>query len=149
MHKLFTLGYGKSQDHAILEGLPGLIMDVRYSPWSNILAWQKPYMARQLESRYMHVPALGNVNYKNGGPIKLADPEAGIETLALQLEVQPVTLLCCCPKIEGCHRKTVADLAHKELGVKVEHLELIMHQGHVAAIPPSQKGPEMSQLTLF
>ena len=119
--KLFTFGYGSRQDNEVLAQLPGVIVDIRLSPYSR-WAWSGTTLAKALGPRYLHIPELGNINYKTGGPILLKDQAAGLRSLQKVLEAGPATLLCCCQNLETCHRLVVANLAKKVLGVDVEHL---------------------------
>jgi uncharacterized protein (DUF488 family) len=110
---LYTLGYtGNSIDHlkALVEQ-GAVILDIRMSPRSRVPQWNQGNLLRVLSSAYKWQPALGNRNYKNGGPIEISEPELGLWILKTSLSHKPVILLYACPNVETCHRKTVADMA--------------------------------------
>lgn len=120
-HILYTFGYGVRHTTAVLALLPGLIMDVRLSPRSRIPGWNKFELERALGDRYMHVEELGNVLFKTNG-VRLKDDAKGFEILLAELERGPVTILCGCGDVRGCHRLVIANRAANRYGVKVEHL---------------------------
>jgi uncharacterized protein (DUF488 family) len=134
MNKLYTMGYqGMRGVYNLLEfaiPLDATIVDIRYQPWSQNEEWTKATLLQRLcdlqfgslKCRYVHIKELGNLNYKTGGPIEIWLPEVGMARLDEQLKAKPCILLCRCPDVEQCHRKVVADLAVKWLGVSVEHL---------------------------
>jgi hypothetical protein len=69
------------------------------------------------------VQALGNRNYKNGGPIALADYEVGKQVIAEILATgQSVILMCACKDVAICHRRTAAEQLAADLGVPITHL---------------------------
>ena len=85
--------------------------------------WRKRRLAQLLGTRYQHVQALGNRNYKNGGPIELADYEAGKQAIAEILATgQSVILMCACKDVATCHRRTAAEQLAADLGVPITHL---------------------------
>lgn len=135
MNKLYTIGYHALRGvYALLDQavpLDATIVDIRMKPWSRREDWTQESLLKRLtdlqfgglKCRYVHIQELGNVNYnREGYPIQLLHEEYGIARLHEQLKFKPVILLCQCPKLEECHRKVVADLAIKWLGVEVEHL---------------------------
>lgn len=80
------------------------------------------------KTRYTHIKALGNLNYR-GGTIILVDAENGIKSLAAILNwpgIDAIVLLCGCRDVHTCHRKVVAELAAERLAdrwsIKVQHL---------------------------
>ena len=80
MHTLFTIGYTgrKPEELKALADEGKLILDVRLSPNSRVPRWRQEALRNLLAGLYMHRPELGNVNYKNGGPVKLADPQHSV-----------------------------------------------------------------------
>ncbi len=64
--------------------------------------------------------ALGNVNYRQGGPIQILDYEAGRD----QIErcPQPVVLMCTCEKYHTCHRQVVAEMLRRD-GFEVTEID--------------------------
>jgi hypothetical protein len=78
-----------------------------------------------LGARYVHVPALGNANYKGGGPIAIVDLPGGTEAVRALLAHYPaVVLMCVCSDLEWCHRLPVATALGEVLGCAVEHVRL-------------------------
>jgi uncharacterized protein (DUF488 family) len=124
---VYTIGYsgttpeGLAARLAEMDGRP-LLVDVRFSPRSRVPHRSGSALARRFGADYLHVAALGNRNFK-GGPIDLADPEAGVAALAPILAARSVVLLCACKSHEGCHRSDAATLLAARLGARVEHLE--------------------------
>ena len=77
----------------------------------------------------------GNVNYKNGGPIAIADFDKGVERLGpLRTAGRAVVLMCGCPAVNVCHRKVLAERLAERWGAEVEHV----------APPPKPAKPEPS-----
>lgn len=128
MSIIYTAGYGAGWSPTMLVNVldqhAAMLLDIRLKPWSKTAAWQKPTLQARLgTSRYLHVPALGNLNYANGDSIVLQAPAAGVRIVGMYLESQNVLLLCGCREVASCHRKVAADLLHKALGVSIVHLE--------------------------
>jgi hypothetical protein len=90
------------------EKLAGLL-DIRYAARSRVPHWNKGALQKLLGERYVHVPALGNVRYKLGPPIEIADYAAGRAAIEA-CEYHAVVLLCACADAATCHRSTVGDL---------------------------------------
>lgn len=126
MHKLYTYGYGGRSFTDLLNtlySLEAILVDTRFAPVSRIPQWNKKFLLEKLGSRhYHHLTELGNVNYKNGGPIKIQDLPAGLAKLNHFLRISPVILLCGCTDLAFCHRLVIAQEAEKVIGAKVEHL---------------------------
>jgi uncharacterized protein (DUF488 family) len=139
---LYTLGYSGWTPEAIQETAQArhaVVCDIRYSPASRHPQWRKRQLAQLLGGRYQHVQALGNCNYKSGGPIELADYEAGKQAIAEMLATgQSVILLCACKDVTMCHRRTAAEQLAADLGETVTHL-----------VPPKQQRTQEAQGRLF
>ena len=81
---LYTLGYTGWTPQAIRETattLNAVVCDIRFSPASRHPQWSRKQLSAYLGARYAHLPALGNPNYKNGGPIATANFDTGVERL--------------------------------------------------------------------
>ena len=92
---------------ALAERLGTTVIDIRLVPASR---WRKEWRDSELRNllgdRYVHVRELGNEHYKEGGPIKIKDMDAGIKKL---LEIGgSLILLCGCKDKLDCHRRVVA-----------------------------------------
>lgn len=108
--QIYTLGYsGRSpaEIKQLVDNLDAVLLDIRFSPRSRIPHWAGKNLRALLgETRYQHLKALGNRNYK-GGPIALVDYEAG--QAAITQAKRPVILMCVCHDYHTCHRAVVAE----------------------------------------
>lgn len=148
MHTIYTLGYSGIQPEqlrAAAEQHDLVVLDVRFSPRSRRPEWTRKRLQALLGERYVHLPALGNINYKGEGPIQLADPETGIAAAAKVLEGQPVLLLCACRDVQTCHRRDAADLLAAATGAPVVHWT----PGDLAGLDGPPAPPDPAQLTLW
>ena len=136
--KIYTLGYSGWNVEAIktfLESVNGVAVDVRMVPRSRVAAFNGTAFSRLLGERYYWLSDFGNVNYKSGGPIAIADFDKGVERLGpLQNAGKAVVLLCGCPDVNVCHRKVLAERLAKRWDAEVEHV----------APPPKPAKPEPS-----
>jgi len=110
-HDAFGIGYSGREPveiHRLALQLNAVVVDVRLSPRSRKPGWNKGRLTTMLGDRYLHLPELGNVNYK-GGPILLKDPDVGIAVVMRELEQRSVILMCICGELSKCHRRVVAD----------------------------------------
>lgn len=131
---IYTAGYGAGWSPEMLDTAMrergAVLVDIRYQPWSKPSQWARPkLLAHMGKTRYTHIKALGNLNYR-GGTIILVDPESGIQSLAAILNwpgIDALVLLCGCRDVNACHRKVVAELAAEQLGTRwnivIEHLQ--------------------------
>jgi len=87
-----------------------LVVDVRYSPYSFNPFWTKKNLKKHFEN-YIHIANLGNVNYKNGRPIKIYSLDKGCKQLlnSLGKDYNACLLLCACEDVEKCHRKVIVE----------------------------------------
>lgn len=103
-----------------VQRLDAIVVDVRLEP-GGLPAVRRDALARRYGSNYRWLGhLLGNVNFRNGGPIQFRDSERGIE--ALHMLSRPIILLCCCQRPSECHRTTVAEMFTARFGGTVEHL---------------------------
>ena len=139
---LYTLGYSGWTPAAIQEAAQAhnaVVCDIRYAPASRHPQWRKHQLAQLLGAGYQHVQALGNRNYKSGGPIALADYDTGKQAIAEILATgQSVILMCACKDLATCHRLTAAEQLAADLGVRLMHLT-----------PPKQQRTLEKQGSLF
>lgn len=146
MNILYTLGYTgiePSQLLSLAQQQRAIVLDVRYSPRSRVPQWNGMELARLFGQRYEHLPALGNVNYKSGGPIEINMPTVGVQQVVSILTGQSVILLCVCPDVETCHRKIVAEM------VKAAYVCEVIHLDKGDFIEEDQKPDKPQQLDLF
>ena len=122
---IYTAGYTGKLVQQLVEracSMDALVLDVRLAPRSRSPAWNKGPLTTALDFRYRHVPALGNQNYKNGGPVAVQDMTAGIAEVEAALRNYPaVILLCVCKETANCHRGVIAEALRAE-GHRVEDL---------------------------
>lgn len=124
-HHCFTFGYQGQKSEELLAAvneMGAVLCDIRLVPYSR---WQPAWNKRNLQvlfgDSYQHIPQLGNLNYKNGGPLAIADMEAGLQMVLDLLEQQPVVLMCVCRNTVSCHRLQVAQ---RLLGLSIQVNEL-------------------------
>lgn len=123
---LYAFGYAgfrQSDDlHAALGDRVDVVADIRLVPLSRDSTWSRRTRQTVEDAgyEYIHVSGLGNLNYKAGGPVKLADP-AAVGGIIERLEHGAnVAVMCVCWNPDTCHRRNVADLVRKRLpGVAV------------------------------
>jgi uncharacterized protein (DUF488 family) len=145
MPQIYTLGYAAASSEGRLVQLMSdeamVLVDIRLcarSRWYH--QWAKRQLQQQWGTRYVHVPQLGNVNYRQRGqPIALRDAEAGLQVVTDLLKAgYSVVLLCACLRYERCHRKLVAEQLAASSGVvlvgEVQE-EGEMHVGDTASYP--------------
>jgi len=121
---IYTLGYAQWSIDAVADQLitlGAILVDVRQSPYTTKPGFAKPDLNTRFGDRYVHLPAFGNVNYKEG-PIELSDPEKGLRTV--EALGRPPVLMCGCQSPTHCHRSNVAQILANRLNgsIGVEHL---------------------------
>lgn len=132
---LYTIGYSglKLDDlHRYLERHNLALLDIRMSARARMPAWNKSNLIRTLGARYHHVPELGNVNYKNDGPIQINDLDAG-EAIVREFlsRYEGAVLMCACKDLHTCHRHTVSETLSESMEIPVTHLT----SGSVSDLP--------------
>lgn len=124
---VYTIGYtGRTVEEIIqtAELTDAVVLDIRFNPRSRVPHWNKGPLSRALGARYVHLDALGNVNYRGDGPIQIKDPEAGVKAVEELIDAgRDVILMCVCKDLRTCHRLTVAELLTQRLGCEVQHVE--------------------------
>jgi uncharacterized protein (DUF488 family) len=123
---LYTLGYSGWTPQAIQETAQAhnaVVCDIRYAPTSRHPQWRKRQLSQLLGARYQHVQALGNCNYKTGGPIELTNYEAGKQVIVeIFATGQSVILMCACKDPAMCHRRAAAEQLAADLSQAMMHL---------------------------
>lgn len=123
---LYTYGYlaGNLEELHRWAQDGAVILDTRLVPTSRNPQFRRGHLQRVLGAAYVSEPALGNVNFRSGGPVVLKDWETGWTTLRQLLDRGPVILLCACRDPAVCHRTTVAEKAREEQpDLQVVHLK--------------------------
>lgn len=112
---------------ALVANKEAIIVDTRYRPacnWSPL--WTQSGLENRYGDRYIYRGNwLGNLNYNNDDPIKLANEKAGIDWLVSELkEGKTLILLCACKEENICHRKTIYDKVKAILGDRFPSFQL-------------------------
>ncbi len=105
---VYGIGYsGRTLDEIrqLLEQLDAYLVDIRFVPNSRNPAFRQKALINALGDRYIHVQAFGNPNFRSGGPVEIADYDAG--KAALEALDKPTLLMCMCKDPATCHRTVV------------------------------------------
>jgi hypothetical protein len=127
MNPIYTLGYSGWNPEALkakAEELNALVCDIRFSPASRAPQWRQPALIALLGNRYRWLKGLGNENYRNGGAIRLHQPEASCAYIATLPPDQPLILMCACRDHHQCHRTEAARFVSDTVGGGVEVVHL-------------------------
>jgi len=114
--RLATFGYsGLLHALALREFLGSdvdIVVDVRLRAWSSNPAFSAatPRTVEAAGYEYMHLPELGNAEYRTGG-MRIANLEAIETVLDLVAAGQTVALMCACADLATCHRLVLAEEA--------------------------------------
>lgn len=120
--KFYTTGYvGKDINDLkpILDALDAVLVDVRFSPTSEIMRWRQIYLKALLREKYRHIPHLGNRAFRGNG-IQIQNLDLGIKIL-ISFNTN-VVLMCECANLEDCHRLAIAEELRRE-GFDAEEIE--------------------------
>lgn len=124
---IYTIGYNNFSFFEFrdkIKSLDAIIIDIRYSPNSYSSFFNSKYLGDIFGNSYIHVPELGNKNYKN--PEKefdIVDIEAGIKKIEEYTGLGfNCVLLCACYDFDKCHRKLVADKIKEKLNCEIIHI---------------------------
>lgn len=128
MNTIYTFGYSGLAELApfaqFLESNDLFLADIRLRAGSRFYKeWNKGFLENRLGERYKRVQELGNDNYQDQSlPVKLHDPEKGIEMVNAYLGEKSVVLLCACRDANTCHRNDAANLLQEVTGLPIVHL---------------------------
>jgi uncharacterized protein (DUF488 family) len=120
--QIYSTGYtGKAIKDLkpMLSALDAVLVDVRFSPNSQVLHWRQIYLKTLLGNKYLHIPNLGNRTFKES-KITIQNLQLGVETL-LKLDKNAV-IFCACESVENCHRRLIIEELRKQ-NVEVEELK--------------------------
>ena len=120
--KYYTTGYsGKDINDLkpMLEKLDAVLVDVWFSPTSQVMRWRQVYLKALLREKYHHLPQLGNRAFQ-GGRVTIQNLELGIKILT-SFWTNSV-LMCECADLIACHRLLCAEDLRRR-GFETEELE--------------------------
>jgi hypothetical protein len=120
--KFYTTAYaGKDINDLkpMLDRLDAVLVDVRFSPTSEIMRWRQIYLKTLLREKYHHVPQLGNRSFREGR-VSIQNLDLGIKIL-LSFNSNAV-LMCECADLKICHRHAIAQELRRK-GYEAEELE--------------------------
>ena len=120
--KFYTTGYaGKDINDLkpMLDALDAVLVDVRFSPTSEIMHWRQIYLKALLREKYHHVPQLGSRSFREG--------KAQIQNLDLGIKIiisfnSNAVLMCGCEGVKECHRLVIAEELGRK-GFEAEEIE--------------------------
>lgn len=103
----------------MLDRLGAVLVDVRFSPTSEVMRWRQIYLKTLLREKYHHVPQLGSRAFREGRN-QIQNLDLGIRIL-LSFNSNAI-LMCGCADLKMCHRRVIAqELRRKEY--EAEELE--------------------------
>lgn len=113
---LFTFGYQDKRPEYLLDfqqRLKAIIVDIRLHAFCKPEPrFSKRGLMQQYGDQYIHLPALGNLNYKGeyGSGFVIKDIDEGIPVVLEYLKTQNVILMCMCSSEKECHRTRIVDI---------------------------------------
>lgn len=131
-------GHKPADLRTLARNLEAVVVDIRYRPVSRMPEWNKVSLMNTLAARYMVVQELGNVNYKNGGPILIKDMAHGVNRLSMR-GAKNYILLCGCKDPLTCHRTVVGDFLRT---VSVQEIREVTAEEWAAATSQPEAIPE-------
>lgn len=160
MDRITTFGYatrGIAELERIMGDDPSIrLVDIRRSPRSQFMPdFSKSRLAAKFGDRYLHVPALGNLNYRpedRHKGIEIADIESGLAQLVPLLARGYTLVLMCACKDDGCHRWVVLDLLNEALRspylVKMDGFEVVyLHPSTNTMAGAGERAPHVVSLS--
>ena len=106
--KFYTTGYaGKDINDLkpILDALDAVLVDVRFSPTSEIMRWRLIYLKTLLREKYHHLSHLGSRVFREGRA-QIQNLDLGIKIL-VSFNANAI-LMCECADPKKCHRIIIA-----------------------------------------
>ena len=110
INRIFATGYAEKDINdlkPLVESLGAILVDIRFSPYSEIMFWRRVYLKTLLGNKYLHIANLGNRNFKERDNISIQNLGLGIETL-ISLNTNSI-LFCACAEAENCHRRAIVE----------------------------------------
>ena len=138
--RLLLLGYGGADPEDFFARIttlaPDLALDVRLIPYGWHARYRGQLFLQELRAagarsaRWSH--RLGNLAKRDGGPMRLEDPAAVADVVAVLQTGRNVLLICGCAKEAACHRLFIAQQVQ-------EHLPALV----VETVPPVPPRPRV------
>jgi len=122
INRIYATGYrGKDINDLkpLVESLNAILVDIRFVPYGQVMVWRQIYLKALLGKKYLHIPNLGNREFKEAGKISVQNLNLGIETL-LSLNAN-LLLFCTCAEQENCHRRVIAEELQKR-GIEITEI---------------------------
>jgi uncharacterized protein (DUF488 family) len=122
INRIYATGYrGKDINDLkpLVESLTTILVDIRFTPYSQIMVWRQIYLKALLGKKYLHIPNLGNRQIKETHKISVQNLSLGIETL-LSLNAN-LLLFCACAEQENCHRRVIDEELRKR-GIEITEI---------------------------
>ena len=120
--KFYTTGYADKDINDLkpmFDALDAVLVDVRFSPTSDMMRWRQIYLKTLLLEKYHHVASLGSRAFRERGN-QIQNLDLGIKIL-ISFNATAV-LMCECADPKECHRLGILqELGHK--GFETEELE--------------------------
>lgn len=119
--KFYTTGFsGKDIGDLkpMLEALDAILIDVRFSPISELMRWRQVYLKVLLREKYRHIAQLGS-RATRLGTNQIQHLDLGLKVL-LSFGTNAV-LMCECANSRDCHREIIAKELRRR-GFAVEEL---------------------------
>ena len=122
MQKFYTTGYsGKdvADLRRLLASIDAVLVDIRFSPTSELMKWRQVYLQTLLREKYHHVMQLGNRAFREN-KFMIQNVELGIKILT-GLGANAV-LFCSCEELKQCHRFVIMEELRRR-GFEVGEIE--------------------------
>jgi uncharacterized protein (DUF488 family) len=107
--RFYTTGYAGEDINDLkpmLNTLDAVLVDVRFSPTSEIMRWRGIYLKTLLREKYYHVSPLGTRAFRLGRS-QIQNLDLGIRIL-ISFNANAV-LMCECDDLKTCHRLMIAE----------------------------------------
>ena len=146
LNKVYPIGYSRNGDlvEKLMQDNNVLLIDTRAKPWSKIEQWRQGNLLEKYQERYRYAGlTLGNENFNNGGPIKIANIEVGIKGLLYYLNKgHDLILLCGCASYEQCHLHIIIEALDQEIEVNVVKPSQLRSTLHICVRGDTHYRPE-------
>ena len=106
---IYTTGYAGRDIFdlkPLVHALDALLVDIRFTPESDLMHWRRIYLKTLLGKKYRHVPHLGARSFRRSSSDAIQNLQLGVQTL-LNLDSN-IILMCVCAEYDDCHRRLIA-----------------------------------------